>query len=491
MTRARSRCLGLPPPPTVGCGRGAARWLSYAVVPMLSTRSRRRKLLALLLTLLAPVGVSVSRAVATTQRGRLSPSRLTERLLHRHFQVWSVESTVRATLLWGVDGLDTSSVNLMRNSSYVGELEWADGFAFDEAAQAHVEHACERLRAASWVRYASDRRESRTSGSVQCFLDDFRAWLANSTTGSGFGAAFPVPDALQPTLALATFLSEPAGIDWQPYVGTRLSSASLLRCHLGGPARQAHCDASRGRAERRGRRRARRRARRARARLDRQSATERGRAVGVDARAAKLPHEAILGSVRTAGFAAAALLIVSTNLPLTLLTMSATFSATLSLLAMLVACGWALGSTEAVLANVTPAVLTPPAALIVRAYAKADLTGACAARSPPSRRPRRRSRAAGSPSPSPSLRCSRANSPPSSSSPRRSASLRCVSACGSPSSSRRCSPRLAPRRPRRCRWAARSRGRSPTCACDASSGWSSTATCVPPRVDRREQGSEA
>ena len=43
--------------------------------------------------------------------------------------------------------------------------------------------------------------------------------------------------------------------------------------------------------------------------------------------------------------------------------------------AMLVACGWALGSTEAGLANVTPALLTPPAALVVRAYARAPPHG--------------------------------------------------------------------------------------------------------------------
>ena len=42
------------------------------------------------------------------------------------------------------------------------------------------------------------------------------------------------------------------------------------------------------------------------------------------------------------------------------------------LLALLVACHWALGSVEAVLACITPALITPPAALVVRAYVHSD-----------------------------------------------------------------------------------------------------------------------
>jgi len=88
-----------------------------------------------------------------------------------------------------------------------------------------------------------------------------------------------------------------------------------------------------------------------------------------------LPAEAILGSIRTAGFTCVALLLVTANLPLTLIAFVAVLLATLCLLSLLVLSGWALGSTEAVLANVTPALLTPPAALVLRAYVKAKPEG--------------------------------------------------------------------------------------------------------------------
>ena len=66
------------------------------------------------------------------------------------------------------------------------------------------------------------------------------------------------------------------------------------------------------------------------------------------------------------------LLLISGSLPLTALTMTAVTFATATMLGLLVASGWALGSVEAVLACVTPALLTPPAALIIRAYVRAS-----------------------------------------------------------------------------------------------------------------------
>ena len=66
-------------------------------------------------------------------------------------------ATVAATLLWGVagvarggsdDGGNRWSVDLVRNSSFYGEIEWrdAEAFVFDATAQEHVHAACSLLR---------------------------------------------------------------------------------------------------------------------------------------------------------------------------------------------------------------------------------------------------------------------------------------------------------------------------------------------------------
>ena len=61
-------------------------------------------------------------------------------------------------------------------------------------------------------------------------------------------------------------------------------------------------------------------------------------------------------------------LILCANFVACALAAIAVACAVASLLALLVGCGWALGATEAALACLTPALVTAPAALVVRAY---------------------------------------------------------------------------------------------------------------------------
>ena len=383
-TRAIETSLGMAPDPArADASRGGGRfwpfprYLSRAVVPWLVRPSRRRTLLLGFLALLVPVGLGVSQASsATRQRSRLfdtHPLLQAERQMDRSFEVSSLETTVRVTLLWGADGVDQSGVNLMRDSTYVGKIDWREGFAFDAATQAHVAAACDELKAQEWVRRDVSRATSTgTTGAraVQCFTDAFAAWLSNSTgSDDGFGSTFPVPDERDPALALHTFVNSPPGIEWQRYVAAdsgrvysvALSADLLLRESASTFEAQASADLVLALV----------------GRLDGRAPPSAGRALPstdslwawMRAQAA-LPAEAIGGSLRTAAVAAFALLFVTANLPLTLLTAFAVFSATMSLLALLVINGWALGSTEAVLACITPALLTPPAALVLRAYSK-------------------------------------------------------------------------------------------------------------------------
>ena len=83
---------------------------------------------------------------------------------------------------------------------------------------------------------------------------------------------------------------------------------------------------------------------------------------------ALLPEEARVGAMRASAFAIGALFLLSGNVITTLLASVALFCSTLTLLALLVVCGWELGTTEAVLACSTPALMAPPISLVVRAY---------------------------------------------------------------------------------------------------------------------------
>ena len=144
-----------------------------------------------------------------------------------------------------------------------------------------------------------------------------------------------------------------------------------------------------------------------------------------------LPYEAIIGSARAAALALAMQLILCANFVACALAAIAVACAVASLLALLVGCGWALGATEAALACLTPALVTAPAALVVRAYC---LSGA-------RRRGRRAAEAfvrAGAPVISGcfamalgSRRFSRANTRKPASSPSRSLCSQRASGCGS------------------------------------------------------------
>ena len=69
------------------------------------------------------------------------------------------------------------------------------------------------------------------------------------------------------------------------------------------------------------------------------------------------------------------LLLLTQNIQLVGLAALTLLGATASLTACLVACRWALGSTEALLASITPALITPPTALVLRSYQQADAGG--------------------------------------------------------------------------------------------------------------------
>ena len=77
---------------------------------------------------------------------------------------------MRATLLWGVEGVDRSGawgwVDLLRNSSNVGRVRWREGFGFDERTQAHLAAVCDALRGQPWLQRDRERPFWRGAGKV-------------------------------------------------------------------------------------------------------------------------------------------------------------------------------------------------------------------------------------------------------------------------------------------------------------------------------------
>ncbi|KOO22425.1 hypothetical protein Ctob_000519 [Chrysochromulina tobinii] len=384
-TRALEASIGKEPEPPKNV-HGSWLWpfprlLTRIFVPVLYKPAARCFFLVFFVSLFGFVLFLVGGAKSDSQqRGRLidtHPLVANQQMMDQFFDVSSLDKTVRVTFLWGSDGVDQAGVNLMRDSSYVGKIRWRDGFRFDAASQAHLAAACDVLREQSWLQLsvgatARGRLLEKASVAdervVHCFVDDFRLWLANSNASRPFGRSFPIPDALNPTRALHTIINSPVGFKWRPYVAATperifsvaISADMMLRESAKRLEAEANAAVVLNWTHH----------------LNALAPTSAGHALPsteslwawMRAQAA-LPSEALFGCLRTAAMSSLALLVVTSNLQLTVITGFVVFAATLTLLALLVVSGAALGSTEAVLACIAPALLTPPAAFVLRAYA--------------------------------------------------------------------------------------------------------------------------
>jgi hypothetical protein len=366
------------------------RLLGRYMLPTLRSPVGRRAILAAFGALMIGVAVGATSArpakCPATYLDPWHPLLRTRSTIEGHFPVSAREETVRASLLWGVAGVSRGGgVDLLRNSSYLGELQKGSPLPFDEAEQAHLASVCDELRAQPWVRRDAERALEQASGSVSCFIDDFRDWVTN-TSGQEihpYGPVFPVPPQRVPLDALREFLfarrrptpTEPEETQtkpafaalWQQDVGLVDGELEFVAVRFDTTLRSSACreeadsylalvdafvDDANARAP---------------PRLTEATASADGVWASLRSQAL-LPGEAVRGSMRAAALALAALFLLTGNVVTTLLASASLFCATLTLLSLLVACGWELGVTEAVLACATPALLAPPLALVVRAY---------------------------------------------------------------------------------------------------------------------------
>ena len=407
-SRAIEATLGTKPDPQMALGTRSwpiPGFLGALILPHLKNGRRRRALLLLSCGILVPIGFGVAGArPALQRRGRLVEHHdllETEKAIERAFDVSSSEATVRTTLLWGTEGIDTYGVDelghawgvsLVRNSSFRGRLAWSPAFRFDEATQLHIASACEEMRQQPWVQLQAEDSMQGGAGRVHCFIDDFRDWLSNrsaytmssiaqtslATNGNGIdsiGTSFPVPSSVS-DLALSAFVGSSAGALWQPYIGSTGVDSPIRFVAV---AADMRLRASATRLE----------ARDSAEYVANLTASINARApasAGMVVASAGglwswmtaqyvLPYEAVYGALRTLLACLFTLLLITQSPPLVILVAIPVGCATLTELALLVASGWALGSTESVLACITPALLTPPAALIVRAYTRASRGG--------------------------------------------------------------------------------------------------------------------
>jgi len=120
---------------------------------------------------------------------------------HPFQRIWTVSGeqfpssaqtpNTKVHVVWGVDGVDTSGVSLLRDGAkQKGKLLWDGGFQFDEAAQRHIWNVCEEVRlmqAPGLTAFLSRDPDADNAGYIECPLFDWRSYLLRT------GNTFPLP----------------------------------------------------------------------------------------------------------------------------------------------------------------------------------------------------------------------------------------------------------------------------------------------------------
>ena len=242
--------------------------------------------------------------------------------------------------------------------------------SFDAPAQLHLLDACDQLQIQPWVQRDPALFPAAASGRVKCVAHAFRAWVTNASgqESHSFGPTFPVPDGIA---ALRAFLRSSHGATWREHVGLANGELAFVSVSFDLAVRRSA----------------------SRSQLQQLDVAVADFAAALNARApsslgpavpsaggawawmhaqGELASEATGGMLRTAAFAIMTVLVLSGSAPLAFFAWLASIGACVSLLSLLVACSWSLGDTEAVILCAAPAITTPAAAVLVRAYSACE-----------------------------------------------------------------------------------------------------------------------
>jgi len=120
-------------------------------------------------------------------------------------------------VVWGLEaeGLDTSGSNMLfvkdaknLSESDYGTVLYESTFAFDEAAQLHVQSACAKLRTyEDDVKVVFSDNGLNETMQVLCFVDAWQAWLDSGSGSGGEYGSFPV-SAADAAMSLFHFVEE-------------------------------------------------------------------------------------------------------------------------------------------------------------------------------------------------------------------------------------------------------------------------------------------
>lgn len=111
-------------------------------------------------------------------------------IMNGEFPSSSQDENAKVYLNWGLEDVDRSGVNLLRDVTNKGSVVYDEGFRFDEAAQLHILKVCEEVyqyRSSVSGFLSADPEADVLAGKVDCPLFDLKAWLEDQ------GKPFPVP----------------------------------------------------------------------------------------------------------------------------------------------------------------------------------------------------------------------------------------------------------------------------------------------------------
>merc|ERR1719265_1196464 len=146
-------------------------------------------------------------------------------IMNDEFPSSSQDANAKVRLTWGLEDVDRSGVNLLRNVSNKGTPVYDRAFKFDEAAQLHILKVCEEVyQYSSSVSgfLSADPEADVLAGKVDCPLFHLKIWLEAQ------GKPFPVPfdevgstlvDFLSAPLPDAEDASQNFNQKWKSYLG--------------------------------------------------------------------------------------------------------------------------------------------------------------------------------------------------------------------------------------------------------------------------------
>lgn len=160
--------------------------------PMILNPYARIAIAVVLIGWLIPAVIFVFQLVPTTEPEQfLNPNHPFQKainVLNNHFGTNSQDPGIDMFYIWGLKDVKRDGVNILINSSFVGEVQYDDNFKFNAKCQDAIKEICEDLK----VTNTSDKylnmiqRNKEAQGSIKCFVHaDLPNYFNNGADDTG------------------------------------------------------------------------------------------------------------------------------------------------------------------------------------------------------------------------------------------------------------------------------------------------------------------